>query len=396
MAYPLVRIKRGKEQSILRKHPWVFSGAIHSISEDLEEGALVAVCNSDEEILGVGHFAMGSIAVRILSFENSTLNAVFFESRLRKAWQKRQTVKLVNHSETNLFRWVHAEGDELPGLIIDWYNGVAVIQCHSIGMFKQLPLISKAIQAILGSSLKAIYNKSKETIPTPYKATCENGYVFEQVTTPHQAKENGHVFNIDWVNGQKTGFFIDQRDNRAYLAQLAKDKKILNTFCYSGGFSIYALNAGAKEVHSLDSSASAIQLVEDNIAQNPTPGLHKSFVANALDFLKDDATPNDYDIIVLDPPAFAKSIKNKHKAVQGYKRLNKLGLNKIKSGGLLFTFSCSQVIDLPLFINTLRAAAIESKRSISILNILHQASDHPINLYHPESEYLKGLVLIVN
>lgn len=395
MQYPLVRIKKGKEQSIQRNHPWVFSGAIHSISEELHEGDIVAVADINEQIIGIGHFAEGSIAVRIQSFKNESLDQSFFEKKLSIALEKRKAIGLWENPSTNIMRLIHAEGDGLSGLIIDWYNGVAVIQCHSIGMYNQLIIITKALSSVLGKSVFAIYNKSKDTVPKPYAAEINNGYVYGEAKVPHIANENGNKFYINWETGQKTGFFIDQRINRDLLGNLAKGKKILNTFCYSGGFSIYALNQGAKEVHSLDSSNKAMELVDANVTLNGTYNNHTSIEANALEYLKSNETDNDYDIIILDPPAFAKSVKNRHKAVQGYKRLNILGLNKIKPGGILFTFSCSQVVDQQLFYNTIRAAAIESGRKVSVLHQLHQPADHPINICHPESEYLKGLMLFV-
>jgi len=395
MQYPFVRIKKGKDQSIQRNHPWVFSGAIHSISEELNEGDIVTVVDINEQVLGVGHFADGSIAVRLQTFENELLDQTFFEKKLTIALTKRKAIGLWDNKSTNLFRLIHAEGDGLSGLIIDWYNGVAVVQCHSIGMFNQIDTISLALQQVLGTALKAVYNKSQDTVPKPYANQIDNGYLFGEVEVPHIALENGNKFLINWETGQKTGFFIDQRINRGLLGSMAEGKKILNTFCYSGGFSIYALNQGAKEVHSLDSSKKAMELVDANVALNGDFKNHKSIEANALEYLKSDETDNDYDIIVLDPPAFAKSVKNRHKAVQGYKRLNILGLNKIKPGGILFTFSCSQVVDQQLFYNTIRAAAIESGRKVSVLNQLHQPADHPINICHPESEYLKGLMLFV-
>lgn len=395
MQYPLVRIKKGKDQSILRNHPWVFSGAIHSISEELTEGDLVTVCDIHENILGAGHFADGSIAVRLQTFKNELLDVAFFKNKLALALQKRKVMGLWGNADTTIFRLIHAEGDGLSGLIIDWYHGVAVVQCHSMGMFKQINLIAEALKLVLGDKLIAIYNKSSETVPKPYAESVTNGYLHNTATVPHVATENGHQFYINWETGQKTGFFIDQRVNRDLLGSISKGKKILNTFCYSGGFSIYALNHGAKEVHSLDSSNKAMELVNANVALNGDFKNHTSIEANALEYLKSDETDNDYDIIILDPPAFAKSVKNRHKAVQGYKRLNMLGLSKIKPGGILFTFSCSQVVDQQLFYNTIRAAAIESGRNVSVLNQLHQPADHPVNICHPESEYLKGLMLFV-
>jgi 23S rRNA (cytosine1962-C5)-methyltransferase len=294
--------------------------------------------------------------------------------------------------DNSICRLIHGEGDSLPGLIVDYYNGVAVIQCHSIGMYRSLSYISEGLQAALGNELKAVYSKSSDTLPERIES--QDGYVFGTFEVPHNALENGVSFAIDWINGQKTGFFIDQRENRELLGKYAKGKKVLNTFCYSGGFSLLALKNGASLVHSLDSSKKAIELTNANIALNNWTEQHASIVADAMEYMK--ALEEDYDIIVLDPPAFAKHRDKRHKAIQGYKRLNAHAIRQIKPGGLIFTFSCSQVIDKNIFTNTIIAAAIEAGRNVRILEQLHQPADHPINAFHPEGEYLKGLVIAVD
>jgi 23S rRNA (cytosine1962-C5)-methyltransferase len=294
--------------------------------------------------------------------------------------------------EINIFRLCHGEGDLLPGLIIDFYNGVAVIQCHSYGMFRQVELIAEALKSVIGNELKAIYHKSSETLPK--RELVSDGYLYGEVSIPHLALENGVKYHIDWVNGQKTGFFIDQRENRALLGKYAQGKKVLNTFCYSGGFSLQALQHGALLVHSLDSSKKAIALTDANVTLNGFEDRHGSIVDDAMDYMKN--LPEDYDIIVLDPPAFAKHRDKRHQAIQGYKRLNAHAIRQIKPGGLIFTFSCSQVVDTLLFTNTIIAAAIEAGRSCRILEQLHQPADHPIQAFHPEGAYLKGLVIQID
>lgn len=389
--YPTVQLLSHKTQSLERRHPWIFSGALKEMPKDLEDGALVSVVDKKGQVLAQGHFQHGSIAVRVLSFQDEAIDLDFFIKRVQTAFNLRLKLNLLRTDNT-IFRLIHGEGDELPGLIVDFYNGVAVIQCHSLGMYKQVDLISKAIQTVLGKELKAIYNKSKETLPN--RIPVEDGYLFGTCETPHIATENGVNYNLDWITGQKTGFFIDQRENRATLAKYAKDAKILNTFCYSGGFSLAALHAGAQEVHSLDSSKKAIELTDANIALNHMEDKHTSIVADAMNFIRE--TGENYDIVILDPPAFAKHRDKRHQAVQGYKRLNAMAIQHIRPGGLLMTYSCSQVVDKFLFTNTIIAAAIESGRSVKILEQLHQPADHPIHAFHPEGEYLKGLLLQIN
>lgn len=388
---PQVELLSHKLQTIERRHPWIFSGALKRMPEDLADGTVVEVVDKTKNVLAVGHFNHGSIAVRILEFGATEINQDFYNKRIEQAYALRKSLRLLSE-DNNIFRLVHGEGDELPGLIIDFYNGVAVVQCHSVGMHSHIAYISNALQYALKGELKAIYHKSKETLPGRIETTDE--YLFGEVAVPHIAKENGVLYNIDWVSGQKTGFFIDQRENRSLLAHYSKDKKILNTFCYSGGFSCAALNNGANEVHSLDSSKKAIQLTDDNVALNKFEATHQSIVADAMSFIRD--LGESFDIIILDPPAFAKHRDKRHQAVQGYKRLNAMAMQHIKPGGLLMTYSCSQVVDKTLFTNTIIAAAIESGRSVKILHQLHQPADHPISAFHPEGEYLKGLMLQVN
>jgi 23S rRNA (cytosine1962-C5)-methyltransferase len=327
----------------------------------------------------------------VLTFDDDALDQVFFNDKISKAVQVRMSLNLIT-KENTICRLIHGEGDSLPGLIVDYYNGVAVVQCHSIGMYNSLALITEGLKKALGKKLSAIYSKSSDTLPT--RTEVEDAYVFGTCETPHQALEHGVKINIDWVNGQKTGFFIDQRENRYLLGKYAQGKKVLNTFCYSGGFSLLALKNNATLVHSLDSSKKAIALTDENIALNNFNERHASIVADAMEYMKD--LPEDYDIIVLDPPAFAKHRDKRHKAIQGYKRLNAHAIRQIKPGGLIFTFSCSQVVDKNMFTNTIIAAAIESGRNVRIIEQLHQPADHPINAFHPEGEYLKGLVIQVD
>ena len=385
-----LQIHKKKLGPIHRKHPWVFSGAIKTNTEHLEDGELVTVTDYNNNFLGRGYFQHATIAIRILTFIDEQIDQQFFNVRIKNAVDFRLQLNLLR-SDNNIFRIVHGEGDLLPGLIIDFYNGVAVIQCHNIGMYSSIDLIAKALKNALGVELKAIYSKSSDTLPE--RVITEDKYLFGEVETPHRAVENGVFYNIDWKTGQKTGFFIDQRENRKKLAQYSVNKRILNTFCYSGGFSLSALKKGASEVHSLDSSKRAIHLTEENLKLNKFSGEHKSIVADAMEFIKDIA---DFDIIILDPPAFAKSRTKRHKAVQGYKRLNAAAIRQIKPGGLIFTFSCSQVVDKELFTNTVIAAAIEVGRNVRIVEQLHQPADHPVNAFHPEGEYLKGLVIRVD
>ena len=386
----IVQLYKKKTHSVERRHPWIFSGAIDLASEDLEDGDTVTVHDSQSNFLARGHFQNATISVRILTFEDVEIDAVFFQKKIQNAVDVRRSLGLFRE-DNSILRLIHGEGDGLPGLIVDYYNKVAVIQCHSIGMYRSVNLIAEGLKNVLENDLIAIYSKSSDTLPD--RAEVEDKYLFGEVKTPHIALENGVKLNIDWVTGQKTGFFIDQRENRFLLGHYAKGKKVLNTFCYSGGFSLLALKSGAELVHSLDSSKKAIQLTDENIQLNGFSN-HASIAADAMEYMKE--LPESYDIIVLDPPAFAKHRDKRHKAIQGYKRLNAHAIRQIKPGGIIFTFSCSQVVDKQLFTNTVIAAAIESGRNVRILEQLHQPADHPISAVHPEGEYLKGLVIYVD
>ena len=385
-------IKRGKESSIERGHPWIFSGAIHKIIGSSNNGDVAEVFGDQDQFLARGHYQNGTIAVRILTRdEHIHLNQDFWNERLRVALALRKKLGLFRPGNS-ICRLVHGEGDMLPGLIIDWFNGVAVIQCHSIGMFRSMDFIKNALLKNLEDSLVAIYSKSADTLPVEMSAV--NGYIYGTSSTPHIAEEYGHQFSIDWVNGQKTGFFIDQRENRKLLGEYSIGKKVLNTFCYSGGFSIYAINAGAALVHSVDSSKKAIDLTNKNVELlDSKTSIHESFAMDTFQFL--EKCKEDYDIIILDPPAFAKHINAKHNAVQGYKRLNCEAIKMIKPGGIIFTFSCSQVVDRQLFERTIMSAAIQAGRNVRIMHHLSQPADHAPSAFHPEGEYLKGLVLFV-
>jgi len=383
-------IRKDKTKSILRKHPWVFSGALLSDTESFTDGELVSLSTTTGDFLAIGHFQYGTIAVRVLTHEKNKIDKDFYFKKLENALRLREQLGLFSESNS-ICRLVHGEGDGLPGLIIDHYNGVLIIQCHSAGMYIALEQIAEALKELFGKRVNAIYTKNTETLPAHINPT--NRYLFGKCDVPHLAKENGVNYAIDWINGQKTGFFIDQRESRLLLGKYSKGQTVLNTFCYSGGFSLSSLIQGAKEVHSLDSSQKAIDLTEENIKLNKFEGSHKSIVDNAINFVKE--LENDYDIIVLDPPAFAKHRNKRHQAVQGYKRLNANAIRQIKSGGIIFTFSCSQVVDKELFNHTVIAAAIEANREVRILEQLHQPADHPISAFHPEGEYLKGLVIQV-
>ncbi|WP_439882940.1 class I SAM-dependent rRNA methyltransferase [Pontibacter sp. MBLB2868] len=383
----------GKEHSLKRLHPWVFSGAIKKADGEPAEGDIVEVYSNKHEFLGMGHYAPGSIAVRIFSFEQVEPDYEFWKGKVQKAYDYRQRLGLTENPHTDVYRLIYAEGDGVPGLIVDMYKDTAVVQTHSVGMYLVREHISKALQEIYGEALVAVYDKSAESLPAKAPVAPQNGYLFGEPTGGVVVTENENQFFIDWEGGQKTGFFIDQRENRDLLARYVKDKSVLNTFCYTGGFSVYALNAGAKLVHSVDVSKRAIELTEKNAALSQEPERHEAFAVDTFEFLK--GKENMYDVIVLDPPAFAKSQKVRHNAVMGYKRLNAEAMKKIRPGGILFTFSCSQVVDKYLFNNTVMAAAIEAGRNIKIMHHLSQPADHPISVFHPEGEYLKGLVLFV-
>jgi 23S rRNA (cytosine1962-C5)-methyltransferase len=384
-------LKPNRDEALRRFHPWVFSGAVARIEGQVTDGDIVEVFSHKLHYLATGHYHDGSILVKVFSFEAVIPDVDFWFNKLKRALAVRQHLNL---QHTSAYRLIHGEGDGLPGLIIDFYGGVAVIQAHTIGMYRALEQISTALQKLFGDILTAIYQKSADTLPENFARNIQNGYLYGQCALPHPITENGHHFMIDWETGQKTGFFLDQRDNRALLAHYAKGKSVLNSFCYSGGFSVYALAAGAAKVDSVDVSKKAIELTDKNIAANfGTTPLHQSYAEDVMPFLKNHS--EQYDIIVLDPPAFAKSMSARHRAVQGYKRLNIEGIKHLKANGLLFTFSCSQVVDRELFYNTVVAAAVEAGRNVRVLHQLTQAADHPVNFFHPEGSYLKGLVLWV-
>ena len=390
--YKKVYLKPGKDGGLKRFHPWVFSGAISRIDNGVEEGSIVNVIDAKGDSAGIGHFQFGSIAVRMLTFSPETIDGDFWFRRLRKAWLMRQSIGVV--SERNrIFRLVHGEGDALPGLIVDIYEHTAVVQAHSVGMHLARHEIARALVRLMPELLKSIYYKSDTTLPFKANVEAEAGYLYGS-ESPNVAKEYGLDFEIDWVKGQKTGFFIDQRENRRLLEQYAKNRKVLNMFCYTGGFSVYALRGGASEVHSVDSSARAVSITDANVALNfPHCTNHFSYAEDAFKFLS--AMDNSYDLIVLDPPAFAKHRDAVHNALKGYIRLNAKAFEKIKPGGLLFTFSCSQAVNKEQFRLAVFTAAAQSHRFVRILHQLHQPADHPVNIFHPEGEYLKGLVLYV-
>jgi 23S rRNA (cytosine1962-C5)-methyltransferase len=386
-------LKDKRDAAVLRFHPWVFSGAVARKSGQIEDGEWVEVRSHQSTLLGMGHYQDGSICVRLLSFVSINIDQEFWTKKIANAFHYRKAIELTDKDLTNCYRLVHGEGDGLPGLVIDVYGEVAVVQCHSIGMHRDRAFIAQALQEVYGDSLKAVFDKSAESLPKEYAAGMQNGYLFgtRGETT---VKEHGAQFSIDWEAGQKTGFFLDQRENRRLLGEYAPGKRVLNAFCYTGGFSIYALKAGAIAVDSVDVSAKAMELTDRNVALNGfAEGQHQSYTADVLDFLRKN--PTMYDLMIVDPPAFAKNLDKRHNAVQGYKRLNALAMEKINPGGILFTFSCSQVVNKQLFYDTIVAAALEAGRQVRVMHQLSQGPDHPVNMFHPEGDYLKGLVLFV-
>ena len=386
-------LKPGKEQSLKRFHPWVFSGAIARAEGKPQEGDLVNIYSANGEFLALGHCQVGSIAVRLLSFEPTEANDAFWKSKIEKAWNLRKSLGLTDSSETNVFRLIHAEGDGLPGLVIDFYNGTAVIQMHTVGMFLVRETLVKTLKEVLGEKLKAVYDKSGKSLPYKAEVSSPDGYLFgEGVKT--EVMEHSLRFNVDWEDGQKTGFFIDQRENRRLLQQFAQNRDVLNMFCYTGGFSFYAMKGGARLVHSVDSSAKAIELTNQNVQLNFAGDTrHESFAADAFEYMRD--IKDKYNLIILDPPAFAKHRDAVHQALQAYKRINTRAFEQIRSGGIVFTFSCSQVVSKEKFREAVFSAAAISGRNVRILHQLTQPADHPVSIYHPEGEYLKGLVLYV-
>ena len=423
-------LRKGKEESLGRFHPWIFSGAIHHTegSSALEEGDLVEVLSSDGRFLALGHWQIGSIAVRVLTFKRQPINQAFWQKRLSAALDVRRCIGVAGREDNDIYRLVHGEGDNLPGLVIDIYGPTAVIQAHSVGMHVCRNELAAALRETMGESLKAIYYKSETTLPFKAQLGQENGFLWGE-SNNDIARENGLAFHIDWLKGQKTGFFVDQRDNRSLVERYSKGRKVLNMFCYTGGFSVYAMRGGAELVHSVDSSAKAIELVDANMELNfPGDNRHEAFAEDAFRFMektpsyssvatevvaplcgavatssgysKDPSRPKGdleglYDLIILDPPAFAKHKDALHNALRGYTKLNAKAFEMIQPGGILFTFSCSQAVNKDQFRTAVFTAAAMARRKVRILHQVHQPADHPINIYHPEGEYLKGLVLYV-
>ena len=386
-------LKSGKDQPLRRYHPWVFSGAIKKMDESIQEGEMVKVYDNKGEFLALGHYQIGSIAVRVLSFEDREPNNDFWLEKISKLFKYRQQIGIVDSESTNVYRLVHAEGDGMSGLIADFYNGTLVIQFHSVGMFLLRDVLVETFKKVLGDRLIAIYDKSKKTLPYKAKIEPEDGFIYGDLRSV-PVKEYDKLFKVDFEKGQKTGFFIDQRENRKLVERYSNGRKVLNLFGYSGGFSVYALKGNAKLVHTVDSSASAIEQADVNVRLNfSNTSRHEAIVADAFKYLEN--AERDYDLIILDPPAFAKHHNVLHQALQGYKRLNAKAFECIRPGGILFTFSCSQVVSKENFRRSVFVAAANSGRSIRILHQLSQPIDHPVSIYHPEGEYLKGLVLYV-
>ncbi|MBR3512824.1 MAG: class I SAM-dependent rRNA methyltransferase [Bacteroidaceae bacterium] len=388
-----IHLRRGKEESLRRFHPWIFSGAVHHIDGQPAEGDLVRVVTSEGQYIATGHWQIGSITVRVLTFDDEPVDALFWQRRLSVAYQARQAMGLCQQ-HNNTFRLVHGEGDNLPGLIIDIYGPTAVMQAHSVGMHMCRQEIAEALQQVMGERVRNIFYKSETTLPFKAGLGQENGFLLGG-SPENVAVENGLKFHIDWLRGQKTGFFVDQRDNRSLLEHYSNGRRVLNMFCYTGGFSVYAMRGGAQLVHSVDSSAKAVELVNQNVALNfAGDQRHEAFAEDAFKYLE-RMQPHQYDLIILDPPAFAKHKDALHNALKGYTRLNAKAFEKIQPGGILFTFSCSQAVSKEQFRMAVFTAAAQSGRRVRILHQLHQPADHPINIYHPEGEYLKGLVLYV-
>ena len=387
-------LRKGKEESLGRFHPWIFSGAIHHTEGDkLEEGDIVEVLASDGRFLAIGHWQIGSIAVRVLTFKKQRIDQAFWQKRLAAALDVRKTIGVAGREDNDIYRLVHGEGDNLPGLVIDIYGLTAVMQAHSVGMHVCRNELAQALREVMGESLKAIYYKSETTLPFKAQLGQENGFLYGE-SNDDVARENGLAFHIDWLKGQKTGFFVDQRDNRALVEHYSKGRKVLNMFCYTGGFSVYAMRGGAELVHSVDSSAKAVELVDANMELNFLgDNRHEAFAEDAFKFLEE--MQEKYNLIILDPPAFAKHKDALHNALRGYTKLNAKAFEKIQPGGILFTFSCSQAVNKDQFRTAVFTAAAMARRKVRILHQLHQPADHPINIYHPEGEYLKGLVLYV-
>jgi 23S rRNA (cytosine1962-C5)-methyltransferase len=395
-----VFLKKGRDASLKRFHPWVFSGAVSGVEGELFEGELVSVFSFDNEFLGCGHFQKGSITVRILAFDDSPYKQGFWNDRLEEAYKTREQLCIMEEGKTNSFRLVHGEGDMLPGLVLDYYNGVVVMQAHSAGMVKSKEQIVDALKYVLKDKLLAVYDKSSSTAPFKAGLDLQDGFLYQEkgVLQSGAILENGLAFNVDWLEGQKTGFFLDQRENRELVRRYAKGKGVLNLFCYTGGFSVYALSGGASFVDSVDSSARAIEMTTKNLKLNMKEGAyvsHNEYCADAIDFLK-NSQDNKYDMIIVDPPAFAKHRDALRNALRAYQRLNANAISKVSKGGIIFTFSCSQVVDKVSFAEAVFSAAAISGRRVRIIGRMTQPADHPVNIYHPEGEYLKGLVLRVD
>ena len=391
--YKNIYLKHGKEESLKRFHPWIFSGAIHHMDDGIAEGDTVRVITADGDCIAVGHYQKGTITIRVLSFQDIVIDESFWRSRIQSALAMRECIGMANNPDNNTYRLVHGEGDCLPGLVIDCYGTTAVMQAHSVGMHVCREQICKVLVDVMGERIRNVYYKSETTLPFKAALGQENGFIYGH-TDDNTAVENGLKFHVDWLKGQKTGFFVDQRENRLLLEHYAKGKSVLNMFCYTGGFSVYAMRGGAKIVHSVDSSAKAVELTNLNVAMNfPDDNRHEASCEDAFKYL--DENDKKYDLIVLDPPAFAKHRMALHNALKGYIRLNIKGLQRIKPGGILFTFSCSQAVSKENFRNAAFTAAAQAGRNVRILHQLHQPADHPVNIYHPEGEYLKGLVLYV-
>ena len=396
--HPRIFLRRGKEESLLRRHPWIFSGAIGRVecpSDTIAEGEIVDVHTAAGDFIARGHYQIGSIAVRVLTFAQEPIDAAWWRARIRSACEVRRTLGLIGNAATTCYRLVHGEGDSLPGLVIDIYGTTAVVQCHSVGMYRSRMQIAEALREVYGERLAAVYDKSSQTVPYKAGLNAVDGYLMGKVATPTQeVSENGHRFLVNWEEGQKTGFFLDQRCTRELVERYAAGRTVLNTFCYTGGFSVYAAAGGAKEVCSVDASERAVQLADENMRLNFGDSFpHTTLACDAVEYLKQIG--DRYDLIILDPPAFAKHHKVLGNAMQGYKRLNARALSQIRPGGILFTFSCSQAVTKELFRTTVFSAAAIAGRNVRILHQLAQPADHPINIYHPEGEYLKGLVLYV-
>lgn len=388
-----IYLRRGKAESLKRFHPWVFSGAIAGSDANLQEGETVRVVSNEGDLMGYGHYQIGSIAVRMLTFKEEAIDARFWQNRLSEAFSLRRALKLTGRADNNIYRLVHGEGDRLPGLVIDLYGRTAVMQAHSVGMHMCREEIAGALVKVSDGLIDNVYYKSETTLPFKAELHQENGFLIGH-DNGNIATENGLQFHIDWLRGQKTGFFVDQRENRSLLEYYSKERNVLNMFCYTGGFSVYAMRGGAKQVHSVDSSAKAIELTRDNVELNfPGDTRHEAYAEDAFKFL--EKAGSNYDLMVLDPPAFAKHKDALRNALKGYTRLNAIAFKKIRPGGIVFTFSCSQAVNKEQFRLAVFTAAAQSGRHVRILHQLHQPADHPINIYHPEGEYLKGLVVEV-